>query len=369
MVLILKKQLKDWFRNRITSLQFGVGDELMHIYRRLFGRRKKIYTEKKEANRILYKVKGGKLKKALVVYDCLSSPPTYGDFLCTVMLARYFASQGIFTYFLILNGEYRGDWSNFKEDDIRQRVDQHLKLAKTLLNYKSMSVDTLNWKQFKERLNKGFYCEKDIIFRKNVLSRSVVYAHSLNTLNHLCYNSSPILLKNFLLTDDDFSKNTIFKTVLQPYITYHCRRSEKSTSLFRNTQDDEFIQVYFRLRELYPNHKILVLSDMVGYKYFKNLSEKNNFECLFSKEYSDSFFGDCRLLLGGSYHFTLRGGGIDMISIFSESPYEQFATPINDYMLDNGKATSWSTPAQFYTDIKGAPDIFLPSGNIKEHSL
>lgn len=365
MVLMVKKQLKDWVRNCVESIPLGVGNRVMHTYRRLFGRRKKIYIETKEANRILNEIKDGKLKKALVVYDYLSSPPTYGDFFCTVMFARYFASQGISTDFIIINGDYRCDWENFDERGKKQRIEEHLKFAKILLNYKFALVEILNWEQFKVRLNMSSHSEQDVIFRNDVVSRSEIYAHSLNVLNHLCRDASLNFLRQFLLTANDFFEQVTFKKIEQPYITYHCRRSEKSTSLFRNTQDDEFIQIYARLRELYPSHKVLVLSDMVGYKYFKNLAQKLSLECLFSKEYSDSFFGDCGLLLGSAYHFTLRGGGIDMIAIFSECPYEQFATPINDYVLNNGKATSWSTSAQFYNDIKGVFEVFLPSGNVE----
>ena len=362
---MLKKLLKDWARGCIESIPLGLGASLMNAYRSLVGGRKKIYIETKEASRILHEIKDKKLNKALVVYDYQSSPPTYGDFLCTVMLARYFASQGISTDFMIINGGHRRDWENFDERGKKKRSEEHFKFAKILLNYKCASVEIINWEQFNERLDKKFYSKKDVIFRKNVLSRSVVYAHSLNVLNQLCRDASLNFIKKFLLTDSDFVEHIAFNKVKQRYITYHCRRSEKHTSLFRNTQDDEFIKTYNRLRELYPRHKVLVLSDVVGYKYFKNLAEKHGLECLFSKEYSDSFFGDCGLLLGGEYHFTLRGGGIDMISLFSECPYEHFASPVNDEMLNNGNATSWSTSAQFYQNINWSSELFLPSGNVE----
>lgn len=362
---MLKRQLKDWFRNHFESIPYGIGNRLMDTYRRILGRRKKIFFEKKEANLILNKIKDKKLQKAIVVYDYLSSPPTFGDFFCTVMLARYFACQGILTNFVILNGEYRGDWKDFDEEGKEERNLQHIKLAKILLSYGHASVEVINWKQFMSRLDEKSFDGKDIIFSKNVLSRSVVYANALNVLNYLCLDTSQDLLKKFLLTEAVFFEHTTYKKIEQQYITYHCRRSEKSTSLIRNTQDEEFIQICARLKDLYPSHKVLVLSDMTGYKYFKNLAEKHGLEYLFSKEYSESFFGDCGLLLGGAYHFTLRGGGIDMISIFSQSPYEHFASPINDDVLSNGKAASWSTTNQFYTDIKGASEVFLPSGNVE----
>tara|TARA_S200000501_G_scaffold358706_1_gene383741 strand:- start:1053 stop:1889 length:837 start_codon:yes stop_codon:yes gene_type:complete len=273
------------------------------------------------------------------------------------MLARYFLTIGIKTNFFIIEGEYRDDWKNFSDEGKIHRCDEHLKFAEILLDNKLCSVKKYNWKDFMASVNE----HKDIVFKKNVLTRTEVYAHSLNTLNHLCKNSQEMFLKRFLLKEEDFLNNIQYKKIDSPYVTYHCRRSEKTTSLFRNTQDQEFIQILSALTNLYPAHKVLILSDFVGYEYFKKLSKLHKLECLFSKDYSDSFFGDCGLLLGGDLHFTLRGGGIDMVSIFSQGPYEQFASPINDFMLENGKATSWSLDNQFYTDIKGQPGIFFPS--------
>ena len=366
MLLVIKKQLKDWVRHKVKSVPFDLGNGLLHVYRKLLGRRKKIYMEKKEAVRILTAIKNGNLKKAVVVYDRLSSPPTLGDFFCTVMLARYFASQGIPTDFIMVDGEYRKDWLNFDSEGRKTRGEDHQHLAKIMLNFEAVSVETLTWSEIMERLNqgkgeKGQREEQDVIFRNNVMSRSVVYAHVLNVLNHLLVDAGKDHLGRFLLSFSDFSEH---EKISEPYITYHCRRSIKSTSLFRNTQDEEFIQIYSRLRELYPDYKILVLSDRVGFEYFEKLALSHGFDCLFSKQYSDSFFGDCGLLLKGAYHFTLRGGGIDMLSLFSKTPYEHFASPINDDVLSNGKATSWSTESQFYTDIKWAPELFLPSGNV-----
>ncbi len=365
MILIVKRQIKDWLRRRVESLPFDLGNSLLHVYRKLLGRRKKIYTEKKEARRILSAISRGKLKKALVVYDRLSSPPTFGDYFYTIMLARYFASQNILTEFVIVDGEYRKDWLGLDKEEIKRRGESHQEFAKLLLDFEHASVETVTWTQFQEKLEQDSQKELDIIFRNNVLSRSVIYSLAHNILNYLCIDAGSAQLDQFLLSMDVFSKHVPFKKVERPYITYHCRRSEKSTSLFRNTRDDEFLQVYSRLKELYPNHIVIVLSDIVGFEYFKKLARKHDLECQFSKQYSDSFFGDCGLLLGGEYHFTLRGGGIDAISLYSKIPYEHFASPINDDVLENGKANAWSTGGQLFTDIKWSPNIFLPSGNVK----
>jgi len=360
-----RKQIKDWIRLRVESIPFGLGINVIKFYLRLLGRRKKTYEEKKEAKRILQKLQKGRINKVLIVYDNLVSPPTYGDFLCTVMLARYFTSQDIPVNFVIVDGDYRSDWDEFDAVKKVQRNKDYVNLATLLLDEKFSSIETAQWVELEGRINGYSNNEIDIVFKNKVLTRDYIYGHAFNILNSLCEKSTQAHLDRFLLSFDDYFGKVNFTKPEQSYITYHCRYSQKKTSLDRNTTDDEFLKICARLKSLYPQYMIMIVSDLVGYTYFRELARKHQVDCVFSKEYSKTFYGDSALILGGKFHFTLRGGGIDIISLFSQGPYEQYASLANDDAWSSVQANVWSSNAQIFTDIKWSSKLFLPTGQVK----
>jgi len=359
------KKIKDGLRLSVEALPYGIGIKIIKLYLRVIGRKKKSYGEIKEARRILKRLKLKEIKKILIVYDNLASPPTYGDFLCTVMLARYFTSQDIPVSFVIVDGEYRADWRDLDADKKVQRTLAYIELATLLLDQTLSKVEVLKWPELEQRLKAYSDNEIDIPFKQCVMIRSYIYGHAFNVLNILCEKSSQSHLNRFLLSINDFSQKVSFTRPEQAYITYHCRYSQKQTSLDRNTKDGEFLQVCARLKSLYPEYELMIVSDAVGYAYFKSLAEKNNVDCIFSKEYSNTFFGDSALILGGEFHFTLRGGGIDIISLFSQGPYEQYASLANDDAWSSVRANVWSSQSQIFTDIKWSPKLFLPTGHVR----
>ena len=58
-------------------------------------------------------------KKVAIVYDNLSSPPTYGDYFFVVMFGRYFISQDIMVSFIIVDDGKRSDWSDLSDDEAK----------------------------------------------------------------------------------------------------------------------------------------------------------------------------------------------------------------------------------------------------------
>lgn len=365
MISIRRRQLKDLIRRCVENMPYGVGNSIIKFYLCLVGRRKKIFIEKREANRILRVLQNGKMEKVLIVYDELASPPTYGDFLYVVMLARYFICQDITVNLVIVDGDYREDWSELDESRKLHRNADYIKLANLLLNPQLAMIEQLSWRQLNGRIKSAVEKGVDIPFRSSVLARAAVYKYAFNILNYLCAEFSQSQLDQFLLSIEDLEGSVVFNSPKQPYISWHCRRSQKETSLTRNTKNDEFLQIFSRLKALYPSYDIMVVSDVVGCDYFRELARKYKMECHFSKDYSDTFMGDGALILRSKYHFTLRGGGIDVFSIFSQNPYEVFATCVNERTWNREHANVWSSRSQIFTDIQGSTEVFLPSGKVK----
>ena len=94
----------------------------------------------------------------------------------------------------------------------------------------------------------------------------------------------------------------------------------------------------------------------------EKVAKRYGMDCLFSKDYSHTFLGDAALVLHSSYYYQLRGGGMGVIPIFSEVPYEIVSALGNEVEWRKGALASWATPEQVFRVIP--PDnqvLYLPS--------
>lgn len=339
--------LKSWVRKFLEKHPYGM--KLVSLLRSHLpgGTINKHRAEKREAARILRGLREGKIKTALIVYDNLVSPPTYGDYLYVLMLARFFTSQDIYASVVIVDREYRHDWSVVNEDDRDGFVADYVNIASLLLDPALATVEVLTSPQLQARIRSGLDNGAYVPFRENVINRRPIYCHAVNTLNRLCFESSPGHLDRFLLSFDELAGKVELKKPAQPYITWSCRYSTK-WGFRRNTSDEEFLPLYRRLKSLYPHHAIMVVSDAVGCNHFKEIARLHGLNCLFSKDYSDTLMGDGALILGSAYFFMLRGGGISYFPMFSRVPYELVIYLGNETEWRNGRLFSWASGSQIF---------------------
>jgi hypothetical protein len=339
--------LKQRFKNRLKKVTpYRVQADIRRIFlSKLFN--KQYGFEVREASRILRDLQHGNIKTVLIVYDNLTVPPSYGDHFCVVMFARYFISHGITVSYIIVDGEYRSDWSGLDKGEIKSLVAEYVYTANLLLDSRLATVEVLTPIQFETRVNESIANGIYIPFRESVTKRIAIYTHMLNILSRFCSGSSQVFLDRFLLSFDELIEKCSFDNFEQPYITWHVRYSEK-WGYDRNTSDEEFSVVYGRLRALYPQHAIMVVSDTIGCDHFKRIAGQHNFNCIFSKDYSDTIMGDGVLILGSDYFFTLRGGGIAVFPIFSQLPYEQVVAPTNQSLWQHERLTSWAPDNQIF---------------------
>ena len=282
--------------------------------------------------------------KSILVYDNLASPPTYGDFLCVILLAKFLILTGYKIKFYIIDSELREDWNDLNQKEIDLFLEQQLLLAKGLLNFNSITIRRLKWQDLNNELIDS---SKNILFKENIVNRHSIYNGCFNLLNKLLSDKSKIFLDKFLFNYNDFLKFNKIKKVMNPYVTIGCRYSEK-WGKERNLTEEEFIQIYLALSKIFPNHKLLVVSDDIGCQYFSNIAIDNGFDILFSKEYSNSFLGDGTLILGSDFYYQLRGGGIGLFAIFSIIPYHITAPLIHESMWLDKKLTSFQNENQTY---------------------
>lgn len=343
---------------------------LLHIRKQISSYRKR-RIEKKEAEKILRACQTEEIKEVVVVYDLLVSPPTYGDFFYALMFARFFLLFKKKLNFWIIDSEFRQD--ALKAFSCKERsdfVEELLWISDLLLNKdKKSATSKKTWDEALSQLNncKGLKYVY-IPFEKIVLNRGPIYIYCFNVLNNLFNNlfkqNKKEEMENFFLSLKEILPNINVILPESPYITWQIRYSEK-WGVNRNTTELEFLNIYNSLKKIYPDYEIMVISDMAGCDYFKNIAQKNNIKLLFSKDFSGSFIGDIALILNSRYFFSLRGGGIASVPVFSNIPYGFIAKPVHEVPFAKNRFAVWSTEKQvFVNSDKGMPEDVLSLSSI-----
>jgi hypothetical protein len=286
-------------------------------------------------------------KKITIVYDNYCSPPTYGDFLYVLFLARYIERFDKNITFIVIYGDYRKDWGDLKTISPESFVVEQERLSRVMLS-KTTCIKLLKWREFKEHFHytKISNC---VLFQREIFSRSPIYTFSFNLLNYILKWQSADFLRQVLLSKETIRAQGDYHQIFPyvPYIAVSCRRSVE-WGFERNIKDEEFISIVLAIREKLPNSSVLCISDSIGCDYFKKVSEKSNLSVRFSKDYSDDFLGDTSLILGAEAFIQLRGGGIAIPIIFSGTPYFITSLTGHEVLESKDKLTSWATGKQWF---------------------
>jgi hypothetical protein len=281
-----------------------------------------------------------------IVYDLLVSPPTYGDFIYTLMLCRYFLVKKFNLKFIIINSNFRSDWKNLEENGrSKEFVDSLFLLSNELTKeFLNVKVVLVKWTEYSETKINNF-----VLFKEDVLKRRSLYHKNFNLFSKLLQNENMVVVEKILLkSNSDKNLETLNKIgITSKYIVWPCRFNRFWGSE-RNLTKTEFIQIGRFLIENFTKYKILVLSDIEGCQHYKTISVENNLELNFSKPFTNSFIDDMNLLLNSSFVFQLRSGGIGMTAWFTKIPYLMFVPLANEEYFKKNKFVSWSTESQLF---------------------
>ncbi len=310
--------------------------------------RKRLY-EKREADYILKRLKSNDFDEAVIVYDMKVSPPTYGDFFYVVMIARFFLIMGKKVKYFIINSEFRKDTLDaYNDEGCNGLVVRLSELPEVILKDKNCDTQITKWHDISKKMDKFEKGGKAlIVFKHKVKNRESIYNHCFNLSNHLASSMDNNQIEKFLLQKNEIGSRVNIKYPQTPYITWAARRSEK-WGFDRNIIDNDFIEIYTSLHSLYPTCAIMIVSDEIGCNYFKKLARKNNLPCLFSKDFSSTFMGDCALIIGSDYFFQLRGGGICIAAVYSSLPYHMIFEPVHEAVWGKNRLAVWSHDKQIW---------------------
>ena len=353
-MLSRNKKIKKRIKAVLESLPFGLRLKvvaplvkwllMIFFYRTPIRNFRRRQYARNEARSIDFAIRDG-ITTVTLVYDNFVSPPTYGDYLCVVLLARYFIAHGLITNFIIVDSEYRQDWLNLTEIEKEVFVNEQLKLAEALLDSTLANIERLPWSVAQQRIvdSPSSY----VPFLKKINDREYIYGHCFNLVSHLLHHKKRFLIERVLFSYEELCQKVDFIPVNKKYVTWVCRYSKK-WAFDRNLSDKEFLSMHAWLKKKYPCHLIMIVSDESGCDYFSKLTQRYNLNNIFSKQYSQSFLGDAALILKSDFIFQVRGGGIGVIPMFSAMPYEIVAPLANEIMWSKSKVLSFQNDSQLF---------------------
>jgi len=354
--LSMNQKIKNKIKASLEVLPLELGPKILiplarwllevFVYHKYIIRFRRKQYARQEARSIDLAIRNGATQVTLV-YDNFVSPPTYGDYLYVVLLARYFTAHGIKIHFIIVDSEYRNDWLDLMEIEKKNFVNEQVKLAETLLDSTLAKISRESWGSVQQRIvvsSSGYFP-----FSTCINLREPIYNHCFNLLNQLLFNKNSAIIKRVLFSYEELSRKVELVPIKKPYISWGCRHSERWGS-YRNLSDDEFVNIYLQLQRHFPHYAVMIVSDVIGCKRFSELANKHGYDVIVSKEYSQTFLGDGALILNSSLFLQLRGGGISVFAINSTTPYECTQPLTNECMWSKSKLTSFQTASQLFNN-------------------
>ena len=284
-----------------------------------------------------------KHKKLILIWDCLTTPVTYGDFVDYCMFARYLRSAGYEIHFYIAADQFRLDWQNtYPDETIRIRFLNELKDVGNFI----LDVDLIQICNF-EDIN--FSSELYIPFSKEILARSdyhiLKYAEVMTEILQIKYPS-----KNYLIQSSDVI-NLIKE---EDYIAWHIRGS--SINSCSEDENPEDIISFYNIITSLTNLPIVIISSrgaLTGLK--KLLGHKENI--ILSKDRFDDFLSDAKIIMASKMFIQCGWGGTFLLSASSDVPYlgppiERAYAPWQEFKIHvrNQQLKPWANENQLTFD-------------------
>ena len=289
-------------------------------------------------------------KRLEIVYDNFCSPPTYGDFLQVVLLARYLSCSGLQITFRIVDDERRADWSALPADAQTNFVADQAMLARAILGGNVFSEVQTAWEPMSGPKD---WSSEPALFAETVSRRQPIYLHSPRLLAEIFRSSALTDTAAPLLDSNMFPTRAGDAGSFGPYIAWHVRVGSWGSTY--DTPNQSIRADYETLRHSFPHHHIVLIATPNATDRVRRLLG-SDFEQIVPQP-DLGFQGAIPWILGANFYFQRLGGGINQIAVFSSVPYLIIMNnPRNYYhrVARGRKLVPWAQPNQQYVRVSSS---------------
>lgn len=322
---------------KFTKLNSDKDPFLFRLYEKII-----INNEIKKLEKLTY-------KNIDIVYDCSVSALTLGDFCDFAMVARFFQKKKFDIRIIFINDNFRDDYYKKNLQKAKLRLDEYKIILKSFVSPK-IPIINCNWNNYKN----GHFEKNFTFFNSNILSRKPIYHHCFNFLSTILRKEKNFFLNNYLLRKNNFFLNKKINLPKKKYISLGCRYDPISKKGFyeRNLKEKEFLDIIKKISLKFKSYKIMIICDDNGKKFFQKVAKKNNLNLLFSKDFSNSFVGDGKIILNSEFFIQFLGGGIITFLIYSKLNFLWFSFPQNHHLIfSKTKYSFWHNKQNIFLEI------------------
>ena len=317
-----------WAKSRIIALlgKSPAGRRIWFSYVDLTFTKPTLRHVRREISALMRVVNQDATMRTRLVHNNSVSPPTYGNFLEVVMLARYLALTGFEIDFFVVDClKGRPEWKSrglgvSYEDEF---VQDQIKLARLLLPESAV----VHLVEHSEIANVCASSETaHTLFNLEVLREENITAQCVYLLHELVVSSGSSLPLGFLLDRSQFSFSSNAEPRMRPYIAWHVRRGAWDHE--RDSVDSVLREDFSELRRRFPEHTIMLFSTESGTEYameaLSGLCGASDFDAgspILERQPDNGFVSAIPWVLGADFYYQRLGGGAGWIALFSHLPY------------------------------------------------
>ena len=339
-----RKHLRKWVSSSLRFLPQKTGDKVIIFLNGLvnetMGRRRAIQqTASREASKLASSAKIHGLT-GLVIFDLDVSPTTIGDFIYAIVIGRWMINHGLDTKVVITG--YRAD----RSESIEPLVSEYRRIARNLLKGGEFLTTKESGHQVAKQFSRDPAAQNHVLFDSKVLEGESIYQYFFYLANVLyARQQSANSRESFLFSRVEFP--TPKHRPSGEYVVCHARFNE-NYGADRNTTKEELLRVIYGIRGALGKVTIVIATDRLSDEYYSPVVRRFPGKVFLSSHFSDSFLGDCGLIMSASSYFAYNGGGISAIPMFSKLPWIICARTRNEIHWKKNKLTSWQLDHQHF---------------------
>ena len=287
-----------------------------------------------------------------IYYDNSTSPETYGDYFCVLMLARFLSLKGQKIAFNILNIKHAERWNYLTIQQQTKFVSDQVMLAKYLLP-KEVKVALIDSEANAEIESGNRY--------------TINLGHELLPDGSAFFDAAPYFLhclireyhwklpEKFLLRRESREGST-------PFVAWHIRKGLYDQ---RRDASSELVQQDFaQLSKLFPGHVIKIFSDKIGLEFaFFALTGSPEVRDFWKNgthvvpQEATCFIEAIPEVINAEFYFQRKGGGLGVVPVFSLNPYLQLCPDVTNFYGKQGNAlVPWAKNNQIFRHSWGEID-------------
>lgn len=338
--------------NQVLILQFALPIIAKIFWHVIPSRRSRLSSIRNETKNIINAIQSGNLLRATLIYDNSISPPSYGDFINVLMIARVLSAYQVDVKLVLTKTDsYSFFPDRFTTDELIDFVAEEIEIAKTLVQ--GVTIELTTSQELDELINRDTTNGRYVVFHQIVQNKRPIYHLAFNLTKSLLKKSSPET-KNLVLFARHLSFVSKQRSPQVQYVAFACRWNQ-SWGQYRNMSTELFVNMVKLLTAEFPTFEIIAVSDRIGCDHFRRIADDNQLVCQFSKDYSDSFLGDAALVLNSEAWVQIRGGGIGMIPLWSDLPFLFFGRISSEQALLSRKTSQFRNLNQRFVVDYGLP--------------